>query len=50
LLETLSVLSFNHQNPQLWLIVVTISPFLVIDAKTHKREKDKDLKQLNTFG
>jgi hypothetical protein len=41
LLETLFVLSFNHQNPQLGLIALTISPFLVIDAKTNKVEKDK---------
>jgi hypothetical protein len=34
LLETLFVLSFNHQNPQSGLIALTISPFLVIDAKT----------------
>jgi hypothetical protein len=35
LLESLFVLSFNHQNPQLGLIALTISPFLVIDAKTN---------------
>jgi hypothetical protein len=50
LLETLSILSFNHQNPQLGLIAITISPFLVIDTKTHMVKKDKDLKKLNAFG
>jgi hypothetical protein len=34
LLVPLFVLSLNHQNPHLWLIALTISPFLVIDAKT----------------
>jgi hypothetical protein len=42
LLETLFVLSFNHQNPQSGLIALTISPFLVIDAKTNwSRDKNK---------
>jgi hypothetical protein len=35
LLESMFVLSFNHQNPQLGLITLTISTFLVIDAKTN---------------
>jgi hypothetical protein len=41
LLETLLILSFNHQTPQLSLIALTISPFLMIDDKTNKVEKDK---------
>jgi hypothetical protein len=42
LLEYLFVLSFNHQNPQLGLIALTISPFLVIEAKTNwSRDKNK---------
>jgi hypothetical protein len=36
LLVPLFVLSLNHQNPHLGLIALTISPFLVIDAKTIK--------------
>jgi hypothetical protein len=41
LLESQFVLSFNHQNPQLGLIALTISPFLVIDAKTNwSRDKN----------
>jgi hypothetical protein len=39
LLESLFVLSFNHQNPQIGLIALTISPFLVIDAKTNLKGK-----------
>jgi hypothetical protein len=35
-LVLLFVLSLNHQNPQLGLIALTISHFLVIDAKTYK--------------
>jgi hypothetical protein len=47
LLETLFVLSFNDQNPQSGLIAFTISPFLVIDAKTNwSREKTKSLTRL----
>jgi hypothetical protein len=43
LLESLFVLSFNHQNPQLGLIALTISPFLVIGAKTNwSRDKNKN--------
>jgi hypothetical protein len=43
LLESLFVLSFNHQNPQLGLIALTISPFLVIDAETNwSRDKNKN--------
>jgi hypothetical protein len=37
-LVPLFVLSLNHQNPHLWLIALTISPFLVIDAKTYKEK------------
>jgi hypothetical protein len=44
LLVPLFVLSLNHQNPHLGLIAHTISPFLVIDAKTIKVKKDKHLK------
>jgi hypothetical protein len=41
LLESQFVLSFNHQNPQLGLIALTISLFLVIDAKTNwSRDKN----------
>jgi hypothetical protein len=39
LLVPLFVLSLNHQNPHLGLIGLTISPFLVIDAKTYKVKK-----------
>ena len=39
LLVPLFVLSLNHQNPQLRLIALTISPFMVIDAKTYKVKK-----------
>jgi hypothetical protein len=52
LLETLFVLSFNHTNPQLRLIALTISPFLVIGAKTNNVSRDKNLqnhKLLNIF-
>jgi hypothetical protein len=38
-LVSLFVLSLNHQNPHLGLIALTISPFLVIDAKTIKVKK-----------
>jgi hypothetical protein len=42
LLDAQFVLSFNHQNPQSGLIALTISPFLVIDAKTNwSRDKNK---------
>jgi hypothetical protein len=47
LLESLFVLSFNHQNPQLGLIALTISPFLVIDAKTNwSRDKNKNTSEM----
>jgi hypothetical protein len=39
LLVPLFVLSLNHQNPHLGLIALTISPFLLIDAKTYKVKK-----------
>jgi hypothetical protein len=42
-LVPLFVLSLNHQNPHLGLIALTISPFLVIDAKTNKVKKMKIL-------
>jgi hypothetical protein len=41
LLVSLFVLSLNHQNPQLGLTALSISPFLVIDAITYK------VKQIN---
>jgi hypothetical protein len=45
MLVPLFVLSLNHQNPHLGLIALTISPFLVIDAKTIK---DKKINILNS--
>jgi hypothetical protein len=49
LLVSLFVLSLNHQNPHLGFIALTISPFLVVDAKTYMVKKDKNLKWQSSF-
>jgi hypothetical protein len=49
LLESLFVLSFNQQNPQLGLIALTVSLALItIELETRKKEEEKQSKRKNS--